>query len=132
MMGRPSDKQLRSFAIVMAVAFGAAGLLIFFRGKPEFMLAWTAALLFIAAGMIRPQWLAWPYVIWMKIASVLAWINTRILLCVIFYAIMAPVGLAMRLFGFDPLERRYDKRAKTYWAAHKKRTFVRSDYERLY
>jgi hypothetical protein len=50
----------------------------------------------------------------MKIGHVLGWINTRIILGVVFFIIFAPVALFMRLFGKDPMHRRLDATAETY------------------
>jgi len=33
--------------------------------------------------------------------------------------VFTPIGLTMRLFGWDPLERRFDPNASTYWVEHK-------------
>ena len=52
----------------------------------------------------------------MKLAGVLFWINTRIILCLIFYFIFTPIGLVMRLFH-DPLDRRFRDGRTTYWVS---------------
>lgn len=40
---------------------------------------------------------------WYKIAEVLGWINARILLSLIYFLVVTPVGILFRLFGNDPL-----------------------------
>lgn len=50
------------------------------------------------------KWTKQLYRLWMKFADALAWINTRILLIVIYYLVVTPTGLAMRLFGKSPLD----------------------------
>lgn len=132
MKPRPSDKALRSFAGIMAIACVILGLALLMRGNPEFLLAWAIATLFFVTGAIRPKWLYWVHFIWMKFAFVLAWINTRLLLGIIFYFILTPVSLAMRLFRFDPLDRAFDRNKTSYWIPRPKKTFAKSDYERLY
>ena len=51
----------------------------------------------------------------MKLSFILAWINTRLILIVIFYLIFAPIGIAMRLFRLDLLDRKIDKNTASYW-----------------
>lgn len=127
-----TDKQLRSFSRVMAIAFVVIGVMLMIRKKPEFWISWTISAVFYAAGAARPQWLGLAFGAWMGLARVLSWINTRILLIVIFYGIMTPAGIIMKLFGFDPLERKFEKSRQSYWHQKQKKAFSRSDYERLY
>ncbi|MCI0557030.1 MAG: SxtJ family membrane protein, partial [Nitrososphaera sp.] len=48
------------------------------------------------------------------IGHVLGWINSRIILGFIFYVMILPIGLIMRLFGRDPMRRRFENRASSY------------------
>ncbi len=56
--------------------------------------------------------LVWPIVLypffrfWMALGDILGWINTRIILGVLFYFLFMPLGLMMRLFGYDPMLRK--------------------------
>jgi hypothetical protein len=59
-------------------------------------------------------------------------LNTRILLVIIFYLIFAPVGLFLRLFGKDPLDRKINRSAATYWHHKEKREAAILDYERQF
>lgn len=53
-----------------------------------------------------PMLLAPVYVVWMKLAFLLGWVNSRILLCVIFFLIITPIALIARIFNRDALDRR--------------------------
>ena len=70
-------------------------------------LLWVPAL--FIPGVLRPV-----YTIWMKIGHAVGWVNTRIILAVLFYALVLPMGLIMRLFGKDPMARKVDKSASSY------------------
>jgi len=72
------------------------------------------------------------YVGWMKFAFVLGWINTRLILGIFFYLILTPVGLIMRLFGRDPLHRKFDRDATTYWAKRPPAEFKQERYQQLF
>ena len=54
------------------------------------------------------------YTTWMKIGHGIGWVNTRIILGVLFYVIVLPMGLIMRLFGKDPMARKRDESASSY------------------
>ena len=62
----------------------------------------------IAPASLRPV-----YKVWMRFAGVLGWINTRIILGLVFFLMFFPFGLIMRLFN-DPMRRKLDKSIKTY------------------
>lgn len=68
---------------------------------------WLPALL--VPGALRPV-----YTTWMKIGHGIGWVNTRIILGVLFYVMVLPMGLIMRLFGNDPMARKRDKSASSY------------------
>ena len=68
---------------------------------------WVPALLM--PGALRPV-----YTTWMKIGHGIGWVNTRIILGVLFYVLLLPMGLIMRLFGSDPMARKRDDSASSY------------------
>ncbi len=68
---------------------------------------WLPALLMPA--VLRPV-----YTTWMKIGHGIGWVNTRIILGVLFYVLVLPMGLVMRLFGKDPMARKQDESASSY------------------
>ncbi|HTP81033.1 MAG TPA: SxtJ family membrane protein [Bacteroidota bacterium] len=54
------------------------------------------------------------YGIWMKFAGLVAFVNTRVLLTVVYFIVIGPLHLLMRLMGKDYLDRRHD-RSPTFW-----------------
>ena len=57
----------------------------------------------------NPILLFYPYQVWMKIGYFLGWINSRIILGLVFILILCPIALIMRIFGYDPLRQKKDK-----------------------
>ena len=53
--------------------------------------------------LVWPRSLTQVYRLWMTVGEVLGWLNTRIILGVLFYALFTPMGLFMRLRGKDPM-----------------------------
>ena len=64
--------------------------------------------------VVIPNTLKPVYVVWMKIGHVLGWINTRIILAILFYGMFLPIGMLMQLFGWDPMYKKLSKGLKTY------------------
>jgi hypothetical protein len=109
-------KQLREFALVLAAATAVLfGLLFPWLGERLWPLwPWLVAAVAVAWGLLLPDSLAPVYRGWMRLGHVLGWVNTRIILGVLFFAMILPVGLVMRLLGHDPLARRRNPDAASY------------------
>ncbi|MDP6057691.1 MAG: SxtJ family membrane protein, partial [Pirellulaceae bacterium] len=55
------------------------------------------------------------FVIWMLAAVPIGWSISHAVLALAYYLAVTPIGLAMRLFGYDPMKRRFDAAASSYW-----------------
>jgi hypothetical protein len=108
-------KQLRDFGLIVGGIFGAIGLwpLVWRREDPR-LWALALAIVLVLPALVAPRILAPAHRAWMALGSALAWVNTRILLGAVFYGLMTPMGVVMRLFGHDPMRRRLDPAADTY------------------
>jgi hypothetical protein len=115
MHARANDRELRRFGWLVGGILAVIGLwpLLFRAEAPRVWLLVVGAVLMLAGG-IMPAALAPAYRAWMWLADVLGWINTRVILGVVFYAVFTPVGLVMRFLRHDPLRRRYEPLASTY------------------
>jgi hypothetical protein len=78
------------------------------------MWPWIVAGLLWVSALLMPRVLRPVYTTWMKIGHAIGWVNTRIILGVLFYVLVLPMGLIMRLFGKDPMARKKDKSASSY------------------
>jgi hypothetical protein len=92
-----------------------------FRGDGPRLWAAVVTLVMVVAGLIFPRVLAPVFRVWMAIGEILGWVNTRIMLSVVYYVLIVPVGLMMRLRNKDPMRRRFDRDASTYRISREKR-----------
>jgi hypothetical protein len=124
--------ELRNFGLIMAglvaMFFGALLPWIWNWNYPVW--PWYLATVLVALGLVAPLSLGLPYRLWMKLGHALGWVNTRLLLCIIFYLMITPMGFLMRLFGWDPMRRRMDKLAVTYKVVS--RPLAQNDMEKPY
>ena len=60
------------------------------------------------------------YRAWMLAAMPIGWVLSHALLAAVFYGVVLPVGLAMRLAGRDPMTRRLDRAAASYWVGRER------------
>jgi Saxitoxin biosynthesis operon protein SxtJ len=114
----PTPRQIRQFATLWlsGFCFLLAGLAVVRYGS------WTAAVVLagcgaasIALGIARPAWMRLVMLAWMWAAFPIGWIVSHVLVAVVYYLVVTPVGLAMRALGRDPLSRRFDPAAESYW-----------------
>jgi len=122
-------RSLRKFGITLGVAFVAISGLIYLKRQYFSLPLLIVALAFLASALTIPNALKPVYIIWMKLASVLSWINTRLILCLIFYLVFMPIGLVLRLCGKDLLDRKIQKESNSYW---KKKETAPANYERQF
>jgi len=123
---------LRKFGLTMSVSFAVFALVISLKKGQVTVIVPTISLIFLTAALISPRLLRYFYIFWMKLAFLLGWFNTRLLLCIIFYAVFAPIGLFMRLFRIDLLERRFDEGMSSYWKPKENKSLAADDYERQF
>jgi len=102
----PDKKGLREFGLITGGLFvGLFGLLfpwLFSFAFPKW--PWIIAGVLWGLALLIPNSLKWIYQGWMSFALVLGWINTRLILAIMFYLIMTPMGLVMRLFGKNAMK----------------------------
>jgi hypothetical protein len=75
---------------------------------------WIVAGMLWLPALLIPSVLRPVYTTWMKVGLGIGWVNTRIILGVIFYVLILPMGLVMRLLGKDPMARKHNKSATSY------------------
>jgi hypothetical protein len=94
----------------------------------------AVGLLSLLLGTSRPAWLRPVYVAWMAAAYPIGWLLAHLLLAAIYFLLITPIGLVLRLARHDPLARRFDREAQSYWTprAYSTRRPDRTDRERYF
>jgi hypothetical protein len=112
----------RKFGALMAAAFALLGGIRWaLHGFPLHPLPtlvgvlWALALAFAVACAVWPTALKPVFAAWMKLALAINWLVTHVILTLAFFVIMVPTACVLRLRGKDPLLRRWDSKATTYW-----------------
>jgi hypothetical protein len=126
------DAQARKSALSVAVVLLLIAAWNVYRGRPTvyYTLGSISGLL-LATGFFWRGGALMFHNGWMKVAHVLGWVNTRILLGVMFYGIFTPFGVVMRLFGRNPMNRRGNG-AESYWIERPKTRQTAAQFERLF
>jgi hypothetical protein len=107
-----SDK---AFGFVFAVVFLVVGLWPLKGGEDPRAWALGLAIAFLLVALIRPTLLKPLNLVWFRFGLLLHKIVSPIVMALLFFAVVTPVGLLMRLTGKDPMHRRFDAKADSYW-----------------
>jgi hypothetical protein len=111
-----TDKELKTFAKTMAIAipvfFGLLLPLVFGLGFSIW--PWIVAAVFLLTSWLKVSLLHPVYLFWNAFSHKLGVFNSKLILCLFFYTFMLAIALLMRLFGYDPMHRKLDKKAGSY------------------
>ena len=111
-----TPKELRDFGLIMAgmliLMFGIVLPWIFGYSTPYW--PFIAAVVFAVVALIRPVLLGPVNNVWLKISDVLGWVNTRLVMGIMFFLLIAPIGILMRLFGKDTLNNKLSEKESSY------------------
>ena len=123
-MRDPGLKGLRNFALVTGAMFAAifGVLLPWLFGKHLPLWPWMLFAVLSIWGLAHPASLKPVYTAWMKVANAIGRVNNYLLLGLIFFIMITPIGLARRLMGRDPMRRRLQRDLATYREPKSKRS----------
>jgi hypothetical protein len=105
----------RSFGLVFAIVFMIVAAWPLIHGHAPRWWAAAVAAAFALVAFLRPALLAGLNRLWTRLGLLLGMIVSPIALGVLFYLVMAPIGLLIRAIGKDPLRLKADKAATSYW-----------------
>jgi hypothetical protein len=119
-----TPKALRDFGLIMAgmliLMFGIVFPWLFSFSTPYW--PFIAAFVFAVVALLKPMLLAPVNRVWLKLSNVLGWINTRLIMGLMFFVLIVPMGLVLRLLGKDPLSNELFKDAESYRVISKVRS----------
>ena len=109
-----------TFAAIVAVLFGFVLPWLFDFERP--VVPFAIAAVFVVWATVRPTSLVYFYKPWMRFATVVGFVNSRILLSIIFYLLFTPIALIIKLIGKDAMSRKvYEKSdQESYWIPSEK------------
>lgn len=129
---RSGKKELRQFGIIIAIACGLLGVLLWWRGKTYYSYSFIIAAAFLFSGLTLPAALKPFQKVWMTISILMGWLMTRVILIILFYGILTPIGLLGRLCGKDFLDIKINKNAPSYWILRDRKEYDKKSYEQQF
>lgn len=127
-----TDQQARRTALLVAGVLLAIAAWNFYRGRLAVVVTLgSASFALVLIGLCFPSLARSFHLWWMRLALALGYLNSRVLLSLMFYGVFTPYGLVSRLVKRDPLQRRGPQR-ESYWIPRRTTRQTKEQFERLF
>lgn len=129
-----SGKNLRKFGLFVGGIFLLIGLYMEYRHiDTEWRYVFVGVgVMLMVLGATYPQSLKYVYRFWMGIAFTVGWLVSRVLLAVIYYLVVTPIGLIMKLLGKNPVAMHFDREAESHWVLKDENLWSIERYKKMY
>ena len=112
---KSGKRELRQFGLTIGCAACLVGGWLLWRGRGWYALMFGGAGVFFFCALLFPALLKPFQKVWMTLALIMGVVVTGMIMIVLFYGVVTPIGLVARLCGKDFLHRTFDKGAESYW-----------------
>ena len=115
-----SQSSNKSFGLLFFVVFLILGLWPLINGESLNFYFITASVVFLILGLLNSKFLSPLNKSWIKLGEILGVIIAPIVMALVYFVILTPVSIIVRLFGKDLLGLKFLKEKDTYWIKRKK------------
>ncbi len=130
---QPTFRVEREFGLLVGAVLILVGSWWLYRGHWQRVATGFAGIgsVLVILGAIFPRALVYPNRAWMGFAHLLSLVTTPIILGLVYFLVIMPIGVIKRLSGWDPLRRRAPA-ATSYWSAYNERQHDPQHFEKMY
>jgi len=125
-------KELRKFGFTLSCVLSILGGFVLWRKGETGFLLWGIGFVILLVGLIRPTLLKAIQKGWMKLAFLMGFFMTHLILALLYYLVFTPMAFVMKGLGRDPLRLKHDRNAKSYWLKRPQTEFTRERYEKMF
>ena len=129
---KSTKKELRNFGITIGVILLVIGGYLFFKELGSYQTFLYLAIALIGLGLIIPNLLKPIYLIWMIFAVIIGWVMTRVILSLLFYFIITPIGIIAKILNKDFLNLKKEYGKATYWNKRDRSLELNQDYSKQF
>jgi|TARA_B100000315_G_scaffold59528_1_gene54002 multisubunit Na+/H+ antiporter MnhG subunit len=112
---KSEKSDFRKFGITVGIILIIVGGFLYWKEKESFQILLTAGVVLLILGLTIPVILKPIYWVWMIFATIIGWFMTKLILSLLFYVILTPIGLIPRLIGKQFIGLKWNKKYSTYW-----------------
>ncbi|MCK5706091.1 MAG: hypothetical protein KAI43_00455 [Candidatus Aureabacteria bacterium] len=123
---------LKKFGILFGSIFLVFGIILFFKDKSNWYYFIFAAGIFLLSAFAFPLILKPLYKVWMKFGLIMNFIMIHLVLGLLFYLVITPIGIAAKIFGKPFLDVKMDRSTKSYWILRKEQENNKKRYEKQF
>ena len=124
-------KKIREFGIIIGSIILVIVSMMFFKEKEFYKFLLYIGVFVFFSGLLLPNILKPFYWIWMLFSLIIGWFMTRIILSILFYTIITPTGLILRLFRINYLELNNNNKS-SFWNNRDSQIEKSQDYEKQF
>ena len=129
---KSEKNDIRNFGLIISAVLIAIVMLLFWKEKQSYDILMIVGVVLCVTSLILPVILKPFYFAWMTFAVILGWIMTRVILSLVFYGIITPIGLFSRLVGKEFLNLKLNKTENTYWNHRRKHSLKKTNYQKQF
>ena len=129
---KESRKDLRKFGISVGLVLLIISTMLFYFDKPFFIYLFAAGTFLFITGLLFPSALKPLNKIWMILAIVLGYFMSRVILVILYYLVLTPIGLLAKIFGKKFLTLKFKENKNSYWERRNGNIKSKIDYERQF
>lgn len=124
---------LRKFGVTMGIILALLGAIFLWKGRDWYSHLFILSVGFLLFGLVFPILLRPIYKGWMTLSILMGWVMSRVILCILFYLIITPIGFLLRVCGKDILGLKFRiGDTDSYWMQKRKTRSQKSDYEKQF
>ena len=133
-----SKQVMRKFGLLLGIILAVFCAIVFYKHRSEveipisvFVFGILSIFSFITA-LLYPKALKPINTVMIFIGMIIGWIMTRVILTILFFVVILPIGLVLRISGHDSMNRKPDAKLQSYWLEKKETDLLPERYERLF
>ncbi|MCU7494890.1 MAG: hypothetical protein HF314_14640 [Ignavibacteria bacterium] len=129
---KSTDNDLKNFGNTMGIILLFIAMLLIAAKSYYYPYFAIAGLALIVFAYMYPIVLKPFQIVWMSLALLMGWISTRVILSLLYYIVITPIGLITKIAGKDFLNRKIDRKRQSYWNYRTKKAYNPADSEKQF
>ncbi|HCY77423.1 MAG: hypothetical protein IH620_00380 [Ignavibacterium sp.] len=127
-----SENAVKKTGLTVGIVLILLSLLLWYLGKTSSIYFSAIGGLFVIIAVVFPSLLRPFHRLWMMLALLMGFVMSRVILTLLFYIVLTPIGFIAKLVGKKFMPLRFDKNASTYWEKRESTAKQKIDYERQF
>ncbi len=127
-----SENAVKKTGLTVGIVLILVSLILWYLGKTSSIYFSSVGGLFVIIAVVFPSLLRPFHIVWMILALLMGFVMSRVVLTILFYIVLTPVGIIAKIFGKKFMPLGFDKNAESYWERRENKVKDKIDYERQF